>query len=66
MSIYPYIASRIVYPVGDMIFGTHIMKSLKELERKQWWTVEAIKANQDSRLNKLIKHSYENVPYLAN
>jgi len=46
-----------------MIFGTHIMKSLKELERKQWWTVEAIKANQDSRLNKLIKHSYENVPY---
>ncbi len=63
MPIYPYIANRLVFPIGDRILGTHIMKFLNELEEKQWWTPEKIKIEQDDKLNKLIKHSYENVPY---
>ncbi|MBA7716023.1 Phenylacetate-coenzyme A ligase [subsurface metagenome] len=63
MPICPYIANRLVFPIGDRIWGTHIMRFLSELEEKQWWSPEKIKIEQDDKLNKLIKHSYENVPY---
>ncbi|MHC3130101.1 MAG: phenylacetate--CoA ligase family protein [Candidatus Bathyarchaeota archaeon] len=63
MPICPYIANRLVFPIGDRIWGTHIMRFLSELEEKQWWSPEEIKIEQDDKLNKLIKHSYENVPY---
>jgi phenylacetate-CoA ligase len=36
---------------------------LKELEPKQWWSLERIKIEQDEKLRKIIRHCYENVPY---
>ncbi len=63
MSIYPYIAKRLIFSAGDRFLGTHIVKSLNELEEKQWWEPEKIKSDQSDKLSKLIKHSYENVPF---
>jgi len=36
---------------------------LNELEERQWWAPEKIRIERDDKLNKLIKHCYENVPY---
>ena len=63
MSLYSKITNRLVYPLGDRICGTHIVKSLNELREKQWWPPEQIQAEQNDKLARLIEHSYENVPY---
>jgi len=63
VSIYPYMANRLVFPIGDRISGTHIMKFLDDLEEKQWWLPGEIQADQNEKLQRLINHSYENVPY---
>lgn len=39
------------------------MRSLKELEESQWWTFERIQQLQSERLQRLIHHAYEHVPY---
>lgn len=63
MSLCTFVANRLVYPLGDIVMGTHIVKSLKELERLQWDSPEKIRDRQDELLRKLIAHSYKNVPY---
>ena len=39
------------------------MQCLRELEGSQWWPLERIQQLQSERLQRLIHHSYENVPY---
>ena len=63
MSVYTFLANRLVFPLGDRIFGTRIIRFLKELEGNQWWSPEEIRADQEKKLCGLVKHSYENVPY---
>ena len=39
------------------------MKCLKELESSQWWPRDKILELQNQRLQQLVKHAYDNVPY---
>jgi phenylacetate-CoA ligase len=56
-------ALNVFAPAADLIRGTHTMSSLRELEASQWWPRERIDELQAGRLNRLITHAYEHVPY---
>ena len=52
-----------ILPFNDLFLGYTISKDLKYLMESQWWTREQIDEFQNYNLRKLIKHSYENVPF---
>lgn len=61
--MYAKLAKHVLYPIGEMVTGTDMLKRLKELEKTQWWSPEKLKELQNERLRALIEHAYENVPY---
>ncbi len=64
--MYESLARKLIFPIGDRLLGTHIIPTLKEIEKKQWWPPEKIQEEQNMRLQELINHSYKNVPYWRN
>ena len=42
------------------------MRCLRELEESQWWPLERVRQLQSERLQRLIHHAYEDVPYYRN
>jgi phenylacetate-CoA ligase len=61
--MYSTIAERIIYPLGDIALGTHIMRDWRELEKTQWWNPPQLKELQERRLQALIEHVYNNVAF---
>lgn len=61
--MYSALARYILYPIGERLLGTTLLKYLKELEETQWWPPERLQELQNEKLRALIKHAYENVPY---
>lgn len=43
--------------------GKDFFSQLEFLEKSQWWSKQELENYQNEELKKLIKHSYENVPY---
>jgi len=43
-----------------------MLRYLRQLERSQWWSEDAIKNHQWKSLKGLINHAYETVPYYRN
>ncbi len=50
-------------PLFDFSMGTKVIRCLKELEESQWWPRYKVLELQDQRLQHLLKHAYDNVPY---
>lgn len=65
MSINNILMKNIVLPSSDLFLGQSISKDLHFLMKSQWWTREKIDEFQNYNLRKLIKHSFENVPYYS-
>lgn len=65
MSLYNLIDRHILLPIADVFYKSSISKCLKELERTDFDSEAAVKARQDEKLQKLVKHCYETVPYYA-
>ena len=61
--MYSNISKNVFHPVADFIFGTSLSRNYRELQSSQWWSAESIKELQAQKLNRLIKHAYQNVPY---
>lgn len=61
--LYSKLVRRTIFPISDLVFGKKISKYLNFLEKSQWWSAKQIKEYQNQKLNPLIKHAYENVPY---
>ncbi len=61
--MYSKIAKHILYPIGESLLGTSMLKHLKTLEETQWWPSERLRELQNEKLRALIKHAYINVPY---
>ena len=49
--------------MGDICLGYKICKCLKSLNQKQWWTKQQISADQSEKLQIMIEHIYNNVPF---
>jgi len=63
MMAYRSLARHVLVPGLDLIRGTHVAHCLRELEQSQWWTSERLAELQHQRLQRLIRHAYERVPY---
>lgn len=63
MRVYNKICQKIFFPLMDIANRTTIRKKLKFLEQSQWWPTEKLIEYQNEKLRRLIKHSYETVPY---
>lgn len=50
-------------PALDIARGTSTMRQFKSLLESQWWPWERVQQLQSVRLQKLISHAYEHVPY---
>lgn len=65
MTMRNWLNENIILPFSDLILDQSISKDLKFLMTSQWWTREQIDEFQNFNLPKLIKHSYENVPFYS-
>lgn len=63
MSFYGFIDKHFLLPLGDLVYGSDIAGQLKELRRNEFLPAGDIKEIQNKKLQKLIKHSFETVPY---
>jgi len=52
-----------LYPIGDLVAGTRLIKYYNFLQESQWWQEEKLRRWQDDKLALLIRHAYANVPY---
>ncbi|HOM66396.1 MAG TPA: hypothetical protein PK591_11345 [Ignavibacteriales bacterium] len=62
-SLYSILDQKILFPIGELINGSEILKKYKYLLNTDWLTKEQIKNLQNESLVKLIHHCYNNVPY---
>lgn len=63
MKPYNFVFQKAIFPVAEIFSGTSIQTKLKFLMKSQYWTRKKIEQYQNMRLQELIKHAYENVPY---
>ncbi len=63
MSLYNMVARHVLAPSLDRMRGTRTMQCLTELEESQWWPRERIEELQSGRLQQLMQHVYDSVPY---
>lgn len=66
MSFYNIIAKNVILPLADRKTGWNIKKHLDFLNKSQWWSKEQLKEYQNVKLQKLIIHAYQNIPYYNN
>lgn len=63
MSFRNVITEKVIFLLSDKILGQSISEKLKFLKKSQYWDKKQIDEFQNERLQELIKHSYESVPY---
>ena len=61
--MYSATAKNILYPIGEALLGTHMLRYLEILDETQWWAPAKLRELQNEKLRALIKHAYKNVPY---
>ena len=63
MGIYNFIDRNILLPIGDLLYGSSVRSRLVEFRRYDHFSKAKMKALQNRKLRKLVRHCYENVPY---
>ena len=53
----------IILSAMDIVNGSSVAEKLRFLEKSQYWTEKELIEYQNKKLQKLILHAYENVPY---
>ena len=63
MSLYNYLDKYILLPFGDMVYGSSVLKELKRLKQNDFLSEEELRNIQNAKLQKLVRHCYDTVPY---
>ncbi|MBO4263509.1 MAG: phenylacetate--CoA ligase family protein [Bacteroidales bacterium] len=63
MSLYSYIDGHILLPLGDRLKGRDLHGAFAEALRTEWFTEEQLEQLQNEKLQHLVRHCYENVPW---
>jgi len=63
MGAYNWVSLRLLAPVVDTARHTSTVAAYDELQQSQWWPVERLQELQSRRLNSLVRHCYEYVPF---
>ncbi len=63
MSLYNFLDEKLFLPIGDLVNGSQVASELKRMRRNDFLSEERIVAIQNAKLQKLINHCYQTVPY---
>ncbi len=63
MSIYSLLDRHILIPIGDRIKGRDLHGAYAETLGTEWLSEDELLQLQNGKLQKLVRHCYENVPY---
>lgn len=66
MKLYNFFLERFLLPLGDLFLGTRFMSSLRMWRSYQHLSPEALDLIQKQKLDKVLKHARQNVPYYRN
>ncbi|MEW6094916.1 MAG: hypothetical protein AB1567_00085 [bacterium] len=61
--MYPWIVRNITFPLQQKRHNSKVLNCLRELEESQWYSKSQLEKLQFEKLQKLLVHCYENVPY---
>ena len=63
--MYPFTLRNVIYPLCQMRYPheERLTSHLRLLEKSQWWKRRELERFQQDRLQKMIKHSYQNTLY---
>ena len=63
MGLYNFLDFSILLPIGDLLYGSSVRSRLKEFRKNDQLTREEIDILQSQKLQSLVHHCYDNVPY---
>ncbi|MBQ6068553.1 MAG: phenylacetate--CoA ligase family protein [Bacteroidales bacterium] len=63
MTLYNYLDRYLFLPLGDLVYGSSVVAKYKEMRSRDMLSELEIRAIQDSKLQRLVKHCYNTVPY---
>ncbi len=63
MGVYNFLDRHILLPLGDLVYGSCVKQELKKLEKNDFITENELRKIQNEKLQRLVKHCYETVPY---
>lgn len=63
MSVRSVFANRVFMPLLDRLRGRSVERTLRQLRASQWWSRERLVEFQAERLQRLVIHAYQSVPY---
>lgn len=63
MSLYNFLDEYLFLPVGDLVNGSQVVTELRRMRRNDFLSEDEIRHIQNAKLQKLIVHCYETVPY---
>ncbi|MBR4897867.1 MAG: phenylacetate--CoA ligase family protein [Prevotella sp.] len=63
MSLYSVFDRKVLIPLGDKLKGRNLHGEFSEALSTQWLSEEELFALQNKKLQMLVRHCYENVPY---
>lgn len=61
--MHPLIARHVLYPLHERLKGKRTHRHLRDLERSQWLSPDALRERQFRRLKAHLEFAYEQVPY---
>lgn len=63
MGAYNFLDRHLLLPLGDLVYGSRVKHELKKLEENDFITEGELREIQNEKLQKLLRHCYETVPY---
>ena len=61
--MYTSLVSSVLFPLHERVKGHQTTSIRRHMEQTQWWPAEHLQALQLSRLHRLLRDAYDNVPY---
>jgi len=63
MTLYNILDRYVFLPIGDIVYGSSVAAEWKKMRQNDHLTEDELKSIQDAKLQKLVRHCYETVPY---
>jgi phenylacetate-CoA ligase len=63
LSAYSRLVQNVMAPVLELYRGSGTLRYLRFLKDSEWWDIQKLRELQSQKLQALILHAYENVPY---
>ena len=64
MGLFNILDSKLLLPIADQLYGSSVHTRLKEFREYDSLSLDEIEALQNDKLRKLIRHCFDNVPYI--